>query len=363
MLCLLGYGLPSTLTPERIGEVLKFARSQKRQLGRALDAAAPEAWKGTGADDDLYERIHRLMRSDAGRKVYNDARRVFEGGKGKRSKTARADLFANLMASVVDEYFDGEIEQILAFLSDSDMTLSSANSIARVAEFLWALCLGTNGQGNMLLQAIDAHPELAPFLDEVVAGLVSVNGPGEEDEWMVTPEKEGEAARLVEDMRKAVAILDADRLAPAPFDEIRDALERLIEIGAAREDAAGELLSQLDKWKEDRANDIADRTKLNDILDRVGAGVDAFGKGGLEDVLARCDKTLEIERDFDTRREELAAANAGCDYAEVQRLAGILASLAKKRDAAWAAIEEIVAAAPAQATNGEEPARPKRRFR
>lgn len=51
MIYLIGDGLPSTLTPERIKDVPGLAKSHERALKSTLDASASPAWTGTGPDD------------------------------------------------------------------------------------------------------------------------------------------------------------------------------------------------------------------------------------------------------------------------------------------------------------------------
>ena len=50
MIYLMGDGLPSTLTPERIRDVLGLAKSHERALKSALDADASPAWTETGPE-------------------------------------------------------------------------------------------------------------------------------------------------------------------------------------------------------------------------------------------------------------------------------------------------------------------------
>ena len=125
-----GYGLPSTLTPERIKDVLKFTKNQERELRTALDCVSAPVWTRTAPSDDFYRRLHDLLRTADGRETYEQARQTFEENKPEWSGLAKT------------------WEHLAEFVREPSTRLKIDNEIS---------------------DALKAYPKIAPFIEEVRA--------------------------------------------------------------------------------------------------------------------------------------------------------------------------------------------------
>ena len=267
---LLGYGLPSSLTPQRIKKVLGFARSQEREFEAALDHNAAYVWTQYEAGSDFYQSIHRLLRTSDGREAYTKAKHIFERDKPKRF--GRADFFGRLTTDCLQAVLDQESFASVGSIGRNDVgnaqlcteLLARAMAWKYLAEFVWALSAGSK-LGDTIVDVIQEHPEVAPFLEEVQAGLVPINDPTEQPRENPLPEQDGEVAVLVENVGEIVTSLDARHLDSTILGDLSDAVERLITIANSRESrhhVTKCLQSRLSRWQETYSDALAATPEL-----------------------------------------------------------------------------------------------------
>ena len=349
-----GYGLPSTLTPERIKDVLKFAKNQERELQTALDCVAAPVWTRTAPGDDFYRRLHGMLRTADGRETYEKARRSFEGN--KRAWSGRADFFGCLVDACLREALDpNELAVILRgepqhaaipqrLLDNCRKALARANAWEHLAEFVWASSARLK-IGNDIIDALNAYPEVAPFLEEVRAGLVPRDEPPEEPVGEPTSEKDGEAAALVDDVRKAAEDLDAKRLEPSAVGTLDRAVARLVVIAKVREDrreASERLRLRFKDWRESHSEALADASELENRLAaldvQIGAG--DMDQDHMETVLGLFEAALDIKSRDQEIRVPFKRAFDESDLTSVHSLATALQLLEAERNEAYVAIDK-----------------------
>ena len=344
----LGNGLPSTLTPERIKDVLKFAPSQEREFRELLDRDDDPAWTQTGQSNDFYSCLHGLLRTENGRNAYEKARNTFEGSKLKRS--GRADFFRRLGNSCLQETLDpDEHDATQAGKSHPDVmeTLARANAWERLAEFAWVLGI-RSGSGDDIIEALDAHPGIASYLEEVRAGLVPIDDSLKEPASVKEASaEEGEAGKLVDRIKGITADLDAEHLDLAALDDLRGSVDRLIAITKARENQRYETEFQQSRildWRERHAEALADAMGLDDRLTafdaRVGAG--EMARGRLETILDRFETALTVESRFQEIRAACKRAYDEDDFSSVRSHADTLSSIQSERDEVYGNIDAVL---------------------
>ncbi len=345
-----GYGLPSTLTPGRIREVLGFAKSHEREFEAALDAVVVARPRAAGGEPDreLYERLHRLLRSAEGRAIYGRAREKFES---KRKRSGRADLFLRLIDSCLSTALDADEGKAVkarmsagATFTDICKPLALASAWERLAEFAWALAINTNSRGG-LIDALDSWPDAAPFLKDVRVGVVPHDKP--EEELEPPPEKEGEATSLIVGIKTAAAALDTRFLDSPTIDPLVQAVGRLLEISRARARAATATLTQLQGWLDERSDVVDDILLSDSALDSRMTALKRRAATGnvapdiLETALERFDAAMDTTRDLTETRAAYEPAIEQEDFARVSSLAATMGELTAKYRADLAAFDEL----------------------
>ena len=338
----LGRGLPSTLTPERIKDVLKFSTRHEREFKAELDRDDAPDWVRSDPGADFYNRIYGLLRTAAGREAYEKARRAFEGAKSKRS--GRADFFRRLEDACLretlgqDEYDVFQTGKPFAAVIEA---LARSNAWNRLAEFSWASAVrrarGDNDAKAGVDEALEAYPDIAPYLEEVQEGLAAVDG-SEEDP------NEDAVAEHIGRIKEIAAGLDPEYLDRATLNDLRSSADGLIAIAEARESRRRDterLRSRLQGWREDRSETLAAEPKLNAILTKLEARIDDgdIVVADLEAALGRCEKVLDAATRGQETRAAYEQAVKDDDLDSVSILAADLASLNKQRDEAYAAID------------------------
>jgi len=338
-----GDGLPSTVTAERIKNVLGLARSHERSLRAALDATASPAWTGTDSHDDLYERLRALLTTAEGQKAYEEARFVFEEGKAKR--LGRADFLVRLVKSCWKEVLGQPEVMGYAHYSDQDLIerLAQDNAWGRLAEVAWAAGL-MSGDSSHVVDVIDAYPEARPYLEDVQAGLMRI----EDDEEPSLPEEDGEAGERIGHIRQVAESLDADHLKEQELLSLVRAARRLVEIARARNIRDRDISlqrAQIEDWKTRHMETVAGTAPVEEAL-RVleeqieGGDMDREGVGATLDLAERL---LSVDVRYRETREKLKQASDEEDYASVSSIAVDLKSLRSERDRARTAIDLALA--------------------
>ena len=180
-----GTGLPRSITPERVKEILGFSRAEEKEFRKILGVAPPpvlmriaSAWSGADGSNGLYSRLRNLLSTAQGREEFNSARERFEGNKRKRSR--RADfLFRLIQDGIQDTKAKGIPGSQAAQHGDSDgadeiaASLAAANAWEILAERIWAQGI-LSGDSENFRDTVERYPALHPFLSDVVTGLVPV---------------------------------------------------------------------------------------------------------------------------------------------------------------------------------------------
>ena len=176
----------------------------------------------------------------------------------------------------------------------------------------------------------------------------------------VQPERDGEAAALVESIGKLSAGLDAERLEPAALDALKHDVARLTDIAATRREASAQLQSQLQAWRDSHAEALSGAAELEGRLAaldaRIGAG--DMGRDRMETILGLFETALDNKSRAQETREAYNRAFAEDDLASVSSLATALQPLEAECDAAYAAIDKVFAERPRKDEASESPRPP-----
>ena len=177
----------------------------------------------------------------------------------------------------------------------------------------------------------------------------------------VQPERDGEAAALVESIGKLSAGLDAERLEPAALDALKHDVARLTDIAATRREASAQLQSQLQAWRDSHAEALSGAAELEGRLAaldaRIGAG--DMGRDRMETILGLFETALDNKSRAQETHEACKRALDEGNYPSVSSLVAALQSLETKCDAAYAAIDKALAGLPEPPPNrkGAKPSR------
>lgn len=333
-----GSGLPKSLDAERLRDVLGFRKSQERNFRAALDRAASPAWTrtdpewmGNGGGSDFYARLVALLRSVEGRFAWIEAENLFEGDKKKRA--ARANVFVRLSASIREELERGvglpapAPDDGWGGVVDSVAELMSAD---RLAELAWALSWPVR-DADGLVSAVERHPGIRPGLEEVLTGLVPVDGPDDGDGTPDSDKAPPSGAFLA---LLALTALDVDSVKADELDVLDKAAERLNEIVSMRRAALERPAALLREWRERQADKAGEFEELASLLTPLERRVTEGRIEGedMKGVLELFDKALGVEEEIREKRERLDAAVSEKKYGAVASLGSELEALEEERD-------------------------------
>ena len=163
-----------------------------------------------------------------------------------------------------------------------------------------------------------------------------------------SPEKDGEAAALVDDIRKAAEDLDAKRLEPSAIGALDCAVARLAVIAKVREarrEASERLRSRFEEWRGGpfgsalvAATGLEER--LTALFAQIGAG--DMDQDRLETILGLFEAALDIKSRDQETDAAYRKAFAEDDLTSVISLATDLKSLEAERDEAYTAIDKVL---------------------
>ena len=352
----IGDGLPSSLTPERLKEVLGFAKTQEREFAEALDRIAYSSWNVTETTSDFYPRLHALVSTAEGRIVYEKARDAFERAKRKRS--GRADLPRRLVLACHRSAPDLTQCQVLSFglpnpsseaASDCQRALAQAGRWDLFAELVWGIGLTREASGDYVLDALETYPAAAPFLEDVRASIYLV-GNRSEPTGPITDETAEEAARttaLVADIQRQAGALTAEHLDPQLLDTLRDDVTHLIDIAevhAAQRRDIKRLQTRISTWRESHLTALTDRPLFLDLLAELETLADtgAIDHDSVEERLTLFKTALDADVHHKEKQAALTRAVKAEDYNLVRSLSTELDLLKATRNQAFAASKSSV---------------------
>ena len=175
-----------------------------------------------------------------------------------------------------------------------------------------------------------------------------IDEPPEEPVEELSPEKDGEAAALVSDVRKTVENLDAKLLEPSAVFALDRAVARLVVIAKVREDrreASARLRSRFEDWRESHSEALADAAELEDRLVALAAQIGAgdMDQDRLETVLGLFEAALDIKSRAQETNTTYERAFAEEDFTSVRSLLTELESLKSKREKVCTEIDKALA--------------------
>ena len=255
---LIGDGMPSSVTPNRVKKILAFAKSQEREFKDALDRNGDPLWTTDLIKPGFYERLQLLLTTKYGRIVYDNARKRFEESKPKR--TGRANFFKRLEQNCLHSLSDNkpsspskyDLQPTNDNLDDRTTEFARKGEWKLMSEYIWAKCVIAQS-GDDLANAIDKYPKLTEFLSAVTINQIS-----KIDDSVVTAaaqsmdEKSGEVEQLIEAIAQAINSVNPNQLELHLLVEIGTKLNRLSIIAEKRNiinQNTFALSSKISDWK------------------------------------------------------------------------------------------------------------------
>lgn len=318
----LGYGLPSTLTPDRIRNVLDLAESHKRLLGNELARGDHPAWRRTASGPagrsraaGFYARLQGLLRSAEGRIAYQRAVEAFESRKSKLG--GRANIFFKLLKPYIgDRVVEGNLpdseNEISGMVDDIAEALATEGAWEKLSEVLWLGAILSRSAGR-LRACMDRYPDVQPYLEDVAAGLVPLEAGQENPPDPVPSGKSPETAAAA--VLSAVENLDRESLGPSDVQALDAAAKRLASIVEAHRGVLERALEHLDAWQSEQADAVSAVDAMDGRISRLRASVENgdIGEERLETILSDFDRVLDLETsiadNLKTCQDVLAAKN------------------------------------------------------
>ncbi len=346
----LGNGLPDSVTPERIKRVLRLANSQIREFRGLLDGDASPDWIRTAQDDDFFRRIQSLLRTSEGRKAYERVQGTFENAKKKRA--GRAYFLGKLIDDCIGRLPISElndrcsIDELYGVYGAVKPALGQASVCEDFAALMWAHSV-RSGRSDFIVRALDACPEIAPYLEEVRVNLVQVDEPNGEDE----------AVALVRNLKERVAELDATNLKQAAIDQIVNDAHRLREITRAQYVALERVRSQYQAWREQHSTAIAETVRLKDSLSRLDEFVTdpEMTADCLKTALGYFEEALKVEAHVGDLNQKLERAELELDFVREAALAQEQAQVKRNFADLFAKIDAAFPRRPAEDAETQPP--------
>ena len=341
----LGNGLPLTLTPKRIQDILKFAKSQEKELRETLDHNSASAWQSTNSSEDLYHRLHGLLQTVGGRKAYDEARRNYENAKRKRSQIRRADLFYRLWEDVCQE-LSGTDELIPIQINSLNISEDTVkDKWDKFAEYVWLYCILIEREknipaGNFVIEYINRYPNLAPYLEEVQRDLVSIEDSPKYD----MSDGARSASSLIDGIKGIAADLHSERLDKKTLEKLHHLVQELITIVETIENeqqAVEELRGLISNWREQHSDDIEKSEKIGRYVSKLEALIEdgEIDQDSTVRVISHLDDASKAERLLEETGAKIGLAAAERDFDSVRKLTDDSESHKTQLDAAYASID------------------------
>ena len=341
----LGNGLPLTLTPKRIQDILKFAKSQEKELRETLDRNSASAWQSTNSSEDLYHRLHGLLQTVGGRKAYDEARRNYENAKRKRSQIRRADLFYRLWEDVCQE-LSGTDELIPIQINSLNISEDTVkDKWDKFAEYVWLYCILIERDknipaGNFVIEYINRYPNLGPYLEEVQRDLVSIEDSPKYD----MSDGARSASSLIDGIKGIAADLHSERLDKKTLEKLHHLVQELITIVETIENeqqAVEELRGLISNWREQHSDDIEKSEKIGRYVSKLEALIEdgEIDQDSTVRVISHLDDASKAERLLEETGAKIGLAAAERDFDSVRKLTDDSESHKTQLDAAYASID------------------------
>lgn len=345
-----GYGLPSTLTPDRIRDVLDLAGSHKRLLGNELDRGDSPAWRrtasgsaGRGAEPDFYVRLQGLLQSAEGRIAYRRAVEAFESRK-KSKLRGRANIFFKLLKPhIEDRVVEGNLPdseaEIAGMVDDIVEALAAEGAWEGLSEMLWLGAVLLRN-ADRLRACMDRYPDVQPYLGDVAAGLVPMETGQEGMPDSAPSGKSSETAAVT--VLSAVENLDCESLGPSDLRALDAAAKRLASIVKAHRGALERMLERLDAWQSEQADAVSAFAAMGSRISRLRASVESgdIGEARLETILSDIDQVLGLETSMADNVKNCEKALAARDFSKLTAISQQLVTQESEMSGLYAKIDE-----------------------
>ena len=338
---LFGDGVPSSITPNRVEKILGFARSQKRAFEDALDRAEGPICAQTRKDCGLYERIHVLLQTDAGRLIYSNARQRFEKKLPKRF--GRADFFTRLKRDCIQSIFDETFSPTIKKKSNAAAVKSDASHAAlaqdrqwlHIAEYIWAQCATSQFENNVATTTVE-HLQLSQLLSNLNVIPISQNAKLNEIGDKFSKEELGEVERLIKLVSDAVALLEPDNLDTTILTGLGEKVNRLVVVAEMRHactERINELNERITNWQNQNSNELSNNPELET---RIASLESIIGNSDipiiqLNSILEKLQACVADTMRIHAEKDRAHLAIDGLDHDLVAQISGELKSLELKR--------------------------------
>ena len=342
----LGDGIPSTITPERIRGILKFAKSQEKEFRETLDQDNSPAWRRTTSTHDLYRRLHDMIQTVDGRQVYERVRVIFE--KAKRKRSGRADLLKLLWKDVsgialgANDPVPFGKDGLLLYVSEK---ITLHESWDRVAELLWSHCALHERDkgipsGNFIVEVLNRNSELGPYLAEVQDGLLI----GDTYPTQKMANGERNASTLINDITVIVTSLDPEYLDRDALDRLHRLVQNLCVIAETAEQerhTIENLRLLISEWRDSHHDKIDKSAKISAYISKLSTLVEArkIDQLRVDGILSLFGDAFNAEDAYDQTLSESQQAIASEDFESAKQLVDAAESRKKTRDKLYGVVD------------------------
>lgn len=348
-----GEGVPSSITPDRVEKILGFARSQKRAFEDALDQVEDTINAQNHKECGLYERVHVLLQTDAGRTIYNRARQRFEKNQPKRS--GRADFFMRLKRDCVQSIFDKILSvdvkknasETIVKSDDSHTASAQDSQWLHIAEYIWAQC-ATSQSKNNAGTTIAEHPQLSQLLSDINAIPISQNAKLNEVNDELPKEEPGEVERLIKLASDTVPQLEPNNLDAAVLMDLVEKMNRLVVVAEMRHasteriDALNELITN---WQNQNSDKLSNNQELESRIALLEStiGTSDISIIQLNSVLEKLQEYVADTARIHIERDRGHQAMDGLDHDLISQIGSELKNLKSKQATLLAQIDAEMA--------------------
>ena len=301
-------GLPTSLTPEVLREILRYERRQWRPVKALLVKKRAKLWQDMRvSDDDFYDKLHKALK-DPG------IRREFEiAAKARGSQNHASGLYRRIIYHYIRELRHEEAfpEELLTKATARQVieAVSRYDDDDRLANVVWAI-LEDGGLSDAELSEITAeHPEIGERFKAVVDGEAAA-GKSVADQW------ESGLSRLGEALEKA----DARHPDLSIVEQLADLVNELRALAKETERSAAFSSSLLTLIRQ-HATVLSDRPALKPYVDRVEENPFAIeAPENADEVLGDIDRILRSIQEAVDRVREKSTALGESDAVERSKL-------------------------------------------
>ena len=303
-------GLPTSLTPQVLGEILRYEPRHWKAIKTRLVRKRPALWEDMSlSDDDFYDKLHELLKDPRNRRGFELA------AKSLGSRNRAGGLFRRIIKHYVDQLLHEESfrERIPAKAKPRELidAVSYHDDDDRLANVVWAV-LEDGGLSDDELAEISAeHPGVCDRLQTVVDDDTMEGGTAP-NQW------EAGLSRL----REALDNADLQRPDSSVVEQLAQCVNELRQPASAAEaERSAAFSSSFSDLMRQHAAVLSDRPSLKPYVDRVEHNPLAIEapEGAAED-LEEFDRILRSLGEVVNRLREKSTAVREADAEERTKL-------------------------------------------